>query len=102
MVREECRYMDTVNDVNKNHCLFINPLKQQSSSPWQRICNDKDENCIGVDECNQFECTVPKLGGGTEVAHYREKFWNEARKSKVEASKEIPTEPPNPLPMEYM
>jgi len=101
LVKEECRYMDAVNELNKNHCLFIDPIMRQSS-PWRRICDDNDENCIGVEECNQFECTVPKLGGkgGTEVIQYTERYWKDIRDSKIEKSEEVPTEPV-PLAMEF-
>ena len=68
LVRDEIRYMDTVNEVDENHCLYIRPVprKQEqqqeterfSNSPWQRICDKSDENCIGVDLCNPFECTI--------------------------------------------
>ena len=99
-MKEECRYMDVVNEVDKNHCCFIDPIMRKSSSPWRRICDDNDENCIGVEECNMFECTVPKSDGkgGTVAVQYAKKYWEDIREDRVKKAKKE-RESPEPTPM---
>ena len=72
--------MDVVNEVNEDHCLYIQPVtqhqdqstKKELTSPWKRICDDNDENCI-------VECTVPKKGG-TKFIQYKQSIWNSMKK----------------------
>ena len=107
-MKEESRYMDVVNEVNENHCLYIKPVIQQQDhstkkeliSPWKRICDDDDENCIGVDECNMFECMISKTSGksGKEMFRYKEEMYNKKIKSYIANY----TEKITPLPMEIL
>ena len=107
-MKEESRYMDVVNEVNKNHCLYIKPVIQQQhqstkkklTSPWKRICDDDDENCIGVDECNMFECMMPKTNGksGKEMFRYKETMYEKS----IEKYFANYTEKITPPPMEIL
>ena len=109
-MRDEIRYMDVVNEVNENRCLYIRPVlkkqeqqqkrtKKSSKSPWRRVCDDDDSNCIGVDSCNLFECKTTKTNKkgviNKKTIRYRQTIWDNAR-NKIDREKNEIT----PIPME--
>ena len=69
--------MKTIIDVSEKHCLYVRP-KNTKEEPWQTICSNEDDNCMGTTRCNPFECTLQNR----KVIKYSEKLLKALRGNK--------------------